>query len=296
MSGPTLSRRRALKVIGSAAATVAAGASAACGSDEFAAFFQQHYRKMTKDEVAATIARLERKYQKRYDKKVAVKTTPAPEGVLFGYALSIDRCQGYRDCVHACVQENNLSRDPAMAYIRVLEVDAGTRDLHHADDGYTHDVPAPGKTYLPMQCMQCDDAPCTKACPVDATWTEPDGITVVDYDWCIGCRACATACPYLARRFNWTAPKVPADALNPDTHYLSNRPREVGVIEKCHFCLHRTREGRQPACQEACPTGARVFGNLLDPKSEIRFILENKTVFRLKEELGTEPKFWYFSG
>ena len=67
------------------------------------------------------------------------------------------------------------------------------------------------------------------------------------------------------------------------------------MVEKCHFCTQRTRKGRQPACQEACPTGARVFGNLLDPNSEIRYILENKTVFRLKEELGTEPKFWYYT-
>jgi molybdopterin-containing oxidoreductase family iron-sulfur binding subunit len=67
------------------------------------------------------------------------------------------------------------------------------------------------------------------------------------------------------------------------------------VVEKCHFCLQRTRAGRQPACQEACPTGARVFGNLLDPRSEIRYVLANKTVFRLKEELGTEPKFWYYT-
>jgi len=67
------------------------------------------------------------------------------------------------------------------------------------------------------------------------------------------------------------------------------------VVEKCHFCLQRTRKGGEPACLEACPTGARVFGNLLDPKSEIRYILEHKNVFRLKEELGTEPKFWYYS-
>lgn len=82
--------------------------------------------------------------------------------------------------------------------------------------------------------------------------------------------------------------------LNPDTHYLGNRPRPRGVVEKCHFCLQRTREGRLPACQEACPTGARIFGNLLDPNSEIRYVLKNKAVFRLKEDLGTEPKFWYF--
>jgi molybdopterin-containing oxidoreductase family iron-sulfur binding subunit len=103
------------------------------------------------------------------------------------------------------------------------------------------------------------------------------------------------ACPYGARHFNWKKPGLPAGEMNPETHYLGNRPRPVGVVEKCHFCTQRTRKGRQPACMEACPTGARVFGNLLDPNSEIRYILENKTVFRLKEELGTEPKFWYYT-
>mgnify|MGYP001823542099 FL=1 len=123
---------------------------------------------------------------------------------------------------------------------------------------------------------------------------EPDGIVVVDYDWCIGCRYCMTACPYQARHFNWGSPDLPAAEINTKTHYLGNRPRPRGVVEKCHFCVQRTREGRMPACQEACPTGARIFGNLLDPHSEIRYVLQHKAVFRLKEDLGTEPKFWYF--
>jgi molybdopterin-containing oxidoreductase family iron-sulfur binding subunit len=172
----------------------------------------------------------------------------------------------------------------------------GSRDLENSEHYYNPEtVPTKGKYYLPVQCMQCADPPCVKACPVEATWAEPDGIVVVDYDWCIGCRYCMTACPYWARHFNWTTPKLLAGEINPTTHYLGNRPRPSGVVEKCHFCIQRTRKGLQPACMEACPTGARVFGNLLDPKSEIRYVLENKTVFRLKEELGTDPKFWYFT-
>jgi molybdopterin-containing oxidoreductase family iron-sulfur binding subunit len=129
---------------------------------------------------------------------------------------------------------------------------------------------------------------------VEATWQEPDGITVVDYDWCIGCRYCEAACPYWARRFNFTDPEIPADELNPDMSYLSNRPRAKGVMEKCTFCLHRTREGRLPACLEACPTGARKFGNVLDPDSEVTQILRNKRVFVLKEEVGTMPRFFCY--
>jgi molybdopterin-containing oxidoreductase family iron-sulfur binding subunit len=157
-------------------------------------------------------------------------------------------------------------------------------------------VPRPGHFYLPVACQHCENPPCVKACPTGATWREQDGIVVIDYDWCIGCRCCMAACPYGARHFNWQVPHVPADEINPNMHYLGNRPRPRGVVEKCTWCIQRTRAGRYPACVEACPTGARKFGNMLDPDSEIRYILENKRVLLLKEELNTMPKFFYFYG
>ncbi len=149
---------------------------------------------------------------------------------------------------------------------------------------------------MPVQCHQCRNAPCTKVCPVQATWKEPDGIVVVDYNWCIGCRYCMAACPYGARHFNWAEPKIPEEELNPKTHYLGNRPRYVGVVEKCTFCVQRSRNGRYPACVEVCPVGARKFGDLNDPDSEIRYTIDNKRVFILKEELNTQPKFFYYFG
>lgn len=282
-------------------AAVAAGASSAVYgawgghtlSDTFADFLQKHYQQMTNDEIEATIERIERKAKKRYGVEIDCKNTPPIDGVVFGYALNISKCRGYRDCVHACVEENNLSSDTQ--YIRVIEMEQGSTNLHEGDHYYAPEtVPAEGKYYLPVSCMHCDDPPCVKACPIEATWMEPDGIVVVDYDWCFGCRYCMTACPYQARHFNWGQPELAPDKITKDTHYLGNRPRPRGVVEKCHFCVQRTRQGQQPACQQACPTGARVFGNLLDPDSEIRYVLENKAVFRLKEELGTEPKFWYY--
>ena len=104
------------------------------------------------------------------------------------------------------------------------------------------------------------------------------------------------ACPYGARHFNWGEPNLPAEELNAEMHYLGNRPRMKGVVEKCTFCVQRTREGKYPACVEICPVGARKFGNLLDPESEVRYILENKRVLVLKQELNTQPKFYYFFG
>jgi Fe-S-cluster-containing dehydrogenase component len=116
----------------------------------------------------------------------------------------------------------------------------------------------------------------------------------VDYDWCIGCRCCMAACPYGARHFNWGDPGVPDDELNPEMHYLGNRPRRRGVVEKCTMCVQRVRRGRYPACVEVCPVGARKFGDLLDETSEIRYLLDHQRVFILKQELNTRPKFFYF--
>ena len=301
------SRRKFVKGIGSVAAATAGTAAGgkAMGSpawggsslkDALGDFFQDHYKRMSPEQIQDALARIERRAKRQHGAEINCENTPPLQNVVFGYAINLSKCQGYRDCVYACVEENNHDRSSQMQYIRVLEMNAGSMNLEESDHYYDPEtVPVPGKYYLPVQCMQCDDAPCVKACPIGATWMEPDGIVVVDYNWCIGCRYCMTACPYWARHFNWGQPEIPAAEVNPNTHYLGNRPRPKGVVEKCHFCIHRTRKGLQPACMEACPTGARVFGNLLDPKSELRYVLENKTVFRLKEELGTEPKIWYFT-
>ncbi|MCH8881962.1 MAG: 4Fe-4S dicluster domain-containing protein [SAR324 cluster bacterium] len=264
-------------------------------SDAVGDLFQDHYQQMTQEEIQAALGRIQRKTERQHGVKIEVGNEQAQPGVVFGFALNLSRCTGVRECVKACVVENNLSRSPQIEYIRVLELDRGTLDLNRSDHYYEGEsVPKPDKIYLPMQCVQCNNPPCVKACPVNATWLEPDGIVVTDYDWCIGSRACMTACPYWARRFNWAEPELPKAEINRRTHILGNRPREKGVVEKCTNCIQRTRNDRQPACVEACPTGARIFGNLLDPDSEIRYILENKRVFRLKEEAGCDPKFWYF--
>jgi Fe-S-cluster-containing dehydrogenase component len=293
------SRRVALKVIG---ATLGAGAfahamaplQALTKETSVDEFLQKHYRELKPTEMLQVLARLERETKERYGREVEIKDVRPVAGVELGYALNLSVCIGCRKCAEACHQENNHDRKTNNSYIRVLEMEQGSFDMEKGDATYDHAVPAPGKYYMPVQCQQCENPPCTKVCPVQATWRDPDGIVVVDYNWCIGCRYCEAACPYHARRFNWTKPEIPADEINPDQAYLSNRIRPQGVVEKCTFCLHRTREGRLPACLEACPTGARVFGNLLDPKSEIRWVLENKRVFVLKEELGTRPRFFYF--
>ncbi len=257
-------------------------------------FLQKHYRELTSAELDKVLRRLENDALETHGREITMSATPAQEGVQFGYALNLSVCNGCRKCAEACHIENNHDRRTNNSYIRVFEMSQGSLDFEHGSANYQHDTPAPGKYYMPVQCQQCDNPPCVDVCPVQATWKEKDGIVVVDYNWCIGCRYCEAACPYHARRFNWHQPEVPADEINPDQGYLSNRIRPKGVMEKCTFCLHRTRVGKLPACLEACPTGARVFGNLLDPNSDIRWVLSNRRVFVLKEELGTRPRFFYF--
>lgn len=293
---PPLTRRDFLKTAAVTSAAVALGVSAVgCGMsmDEF---LQQHFKALTKSDLDKVLRRMEAEYEKKYGRKFTVSATSPIDGTLFGYALDISRCIGCRKCVYACVEENNLSRDPQVHWIQVLEMEKEKGvDLHHANLYYDHkEVPHAGHFYMPVACQQCKNPPCVKTCPVEATWTDPDGIVVVDYNWCIGCRCCMAACPYGARHFNWTDPSIPKDAINPDTDYLGNRPRMKGAVEKCTFCIQRVRKGLYPKCVEVCPVGARKFGNLLDPKSEIRYILENKRVLVLKEELNTQPKFFYF--
>jgi len=259
-----------------------------------AEFLQSHYRELDRDAIQAVLRRVEDDTLREHGVTVQVGDDRPIPGVQFGYALNLSVCNGCRKCADACHRENNHDRATNQSYIRVFEMEQGSLDFEHANTTYDHPVPAPGKYYMPVQCQQCDNAPCVSVCPVEATWKEEDGVVVIDYDWCIGCRYCEAACPYHARRFNWRRPEVPAEEINPDQGYLSNRIRPQGVVEKCHFCLHRTRRGKLPACAEACPTGARVFGNLLDPDSPIRWVLDNKRVFVLKEELGTRPRFFYF--
>lgn len=263
--------------------------------DTMGSWMQKHYKEMNPEEMEVALERIRNRVEERYGVRPEIRDIKSKAGVEFVYALNLSRCIGCRKCVYACVEENNQSRDPQIQYIRVLEMPRGTTNIEHGNHYYDEPtVPSDDHYYMPIQCHQCANPPCVSVCPVEATWQEPDGITVIDYDWCIGCRYCEAACPYFARRFNFSTPKLPKEQLNPNMSYLSNRPRPKGVMEKCTFCLHKTREGKQPACLEVCPTGARKFGNILDPNSEVSQLLKTKRVFVLKEEANTMPRFFYY--
>ncbi len=289
--------RRSLLINAGLTTMAAVSASVAGASSGFVErLLRTRFVELSAERKAEILDALERELSERYGREVTVADTPPMDGVEFGSGLDIARCVGCRRCVYACVHENNQSRDPQIHWIRVLRMEK-QRGIELAESTAYYEpekVPEPDAFYLPVACQQCRKPACVKVCPVKATWQEPDGIVVIDSDWCIGCRCCMSACPYGARHFNWTEPGIPSEEIKPDTHYFGNRPRPNGVVEKCTFCIHRTRKGRYPACVEICPVGARKFGNLLDEQSEMQYLMREKRVFVLKEDLNTQPRFYYF--
>ena len=140
-----------------------------------------------------------------------------------------------------------------------------------------------------LLCNHCDDPPCVRACPTQATFKrKEDGIVMMDYHRCIGCRFCMAACPYGSRSFNFRDPRSHIQKIHPE--YPTRRK---GVVEKCNFCQERLVLGQMPACVEACKKGALVFGDLGDPSSGIRKILAEMSHVRRRPELGTRPSVFY---
>jgi len=137
-------------------------------------------------------------------------------------------------------------------------------------------------------CNQCDNPPCIKYCPTRATWRREDGIVMMDFHRCIGCRYCMAGCPYGSRSFNWKDPRPFIKKIN-----FEFPTRTKGVVEKCNFCQERLVQGLLPACVEACKEKALVFGNLNDPDSEVRRILRSRHTIQRHSELGTKPKVFY---
>ncbi|MEE8403306.1 MAG: 4Fe-4S dicluster domain-containing protein [Candidatus Hydrothermarchaeaceae archaeon] len=215
--------------------------------------------------------------------------------------VDLDRCNGCEACVVACHAENNLpivgeeecGRGRAFNWMRVERYVEG-------------EYPNIKVKFIPVMCQQCDKAPCEIGCPVYATYHNQDGLNVQVYNRCVGTYTCATYCPYDVRRFNWFNYKwdKPLDQqLNPDVSV-----REMGIMEKCTFCIQRIRGAKdkakdekrevqdgdiQPACVQSCPTNALVFGDMNDPESRVAKLAKSKRKYRLLEHLNTAPSVIY---
>jgi len=205
--------------------------------------------------------------------------------------IDLQKCIGCKACTVSCVAENNLP--PGVVYRPVTEEEVG-------------EFPNVRRKFVPRPCMHCDNPPCTPVCPVDATYKRPDGIVVIDYDVCIGCRYCIAACPYNARTADFGeyyedgTPEIMDYETRPFDEYGKVWKREpgshsspIGNARKCHFCVHRIENGILPACVTTCLGGATFFGDYNDEKSLAHELIGSSRVMRLKEELGTEPKVYY---
>ncbi|MDG6994865.1 MAG: 4Fe-4S dicluster domain-containing protein [Nitrososphaerota archaeon] len=215
----------------------------------------------------------------------------------YGMVIDLSRCVGCDTCAVGCKVENN---EPiGIWWNRVLTVGGNYIDQP------TGDFPNVQMHYLPLACQHCENAPCVKVCPVAATYKrESDGLVLVDYNRCIGCRYCMAACPYGVRTFNWGTPQhmpnfatgYQADHYDPTSSsrrlvYTSERPR--GVVEKCSFCVQRVDNGVEPFCVQVCPQGARIFGDLDDSSSKISQVIRNGNAQQLLPELGTNPQVYF---
>lgn len=244
---------------------------------------------LTKEDV---LVRMQRELQRALEKPISERR--------WVMVIDLRKCVGCSACTIACVAENKLP--PGVVYRPVMNEEIGT-------------YPNVSMKFLPRPCMQCDNPPCVPVCPVGATYKDENGIVVIDYNQCIGCRACIPACPYAARTFDFgytyteSTPvtegkvigRISAEGYERASNYeygeewprTNLRASPVGNARKCHFCLHRLNEGMLPACVTTCIGRATYFGDANDPDSLVAGLISKPNVIRLKEELGTEPRVYY---
>jgi len=222
----------------------------------------------------------------------ASPTGEALIGKRWAMAVDIKACwgkDGCTDCIEACHRVHNV---PDLGTIKEQIKWIWTAPYEKVFPEQEYKFLEGDLKHEPViiMCNHCDKPPCIKVCPTRATWRREDGIVMVDYHRCIGCRYCMAGCPYGARSFNWREPRPFIDEINPD---FPTRTR--GVVEKCNFCAERLAKGLLPACVEACPEKALTFGDLEDADSPVREILRSEHIIQRLPELGTKPNVYYIA-
>ena len=204
-------------------------------------------------------------------------------GKKFVMVIDLSRCKSVKACQTACNHAHELN--PGDNWIKVYAM---------------QDAPHTAPYWEPTTCMHCDEPPCVKVCPVDATFKREDGIVLIDSDRCIGCRFCMAACPYSTRVFNWGEPDIPQEVAAKPYNCETSMPQKKGTVGKCDFCADMTRKGELPHCVSACPNGVFFFGDMIEDSvtngaETFRFsdLIRDKAGYRMMEDLGTKPSVYY---
>jgi molybdopterin-containing oxidoreductase family iron-sulfur binding subunit len=215
-----------------------------------------------------------------------VTNAVAREGIAgknFVMVIDLSRCKNLKKCQSACNHMHHIH--PGQNWIKVHPM----QDAEHTS-----------QYWQPTTCMHCDEPPCVKVCPVDATFKRKDGIVLIDSDRCIGCRFCMAACPYSTRVFNWSDPGVSNEVAHRHYSPETSVPQKKGTVGKCDFCPDMVRAGELPHCVSACPNGVFFFGDMNEDSvtngaETFRFseLVKDKAGYRLLEDLGTKPRVYY---
>jgi Fe-S-cluster-containing dehydrogenase component len=198
--------------------------------------------------------------------------------------IDLAACDGCGDCTQVCAKAHFVPGD--REWIRLFKMQDSTGAAPY---------------WFPRPCFHCDNPPCTRVCPVGATFKREDGIVLIDNERCIGCRFCMAACPFSARSFNWSRPDNTASAASRGYSPEWGYPRRVGTAEKCDFCADMARDGKLPHCVGTCSMGAMWFGdenedavtNAKGDTVRLTKLLRDRAGFRYMEELGTKPRVYY---
>ncbi|MCK5227160.1 MAG: 4Fe-4S dicluster domain-containing protein [Desulfobulbaceae bacterium] len=222
-----------------------------------------------------------------------------PTGKRFGMVIDVNKFHRYEGlaekCTNACHSIHNVPKftDPKVELKWIWKEPyehAFTEHSHYKKNDELHNMP------FMVMCNHCDAAPCVRVCPTQATFKNKDGIVLMDFHRCIGCRFCMAACPYGSRSFNWSDPRGKDKDGKPLIAKENTKfpTRTRGVVEKCNFCAERIAVGQEPACVEACgATKAMIFGDLNDAHSEISQVLKKQYTIQRKPALGTKPSVFY---
>jgi molybdopterin-containing oxidoreductase family iron-sulfur binding subunit len=195
----------------------------------------------------------------------------------YGMVIDLKKCVGCMACTIACKAENQTR--PGIFWNIVKDKEFG-------------EYPMVTRVFLPTPCMHCREAPCVKVCPTGASHRREDGIVIIDYDKCIGCKYCIEACPYGARYFNGDPSGYFGTELT-EMEKVGYARHKQGVVEKCTFCIDLVTKGKEPACVRTCIGGARYFGDLGDPDSKVSQLIKSRHGSQLLKELGTDPSVYY---